>query len=86
MGVHITADESKVALFDSVSGMAFGPVFNDSDEAQGFLDWLKAKSETESTFAFGYDILYFIEDPRKYRLHELDEVVRIFREDNATNS
>jgi hypothetical protein len=37
MSVRITSDEDKAALFDSVSGWAFGPVFDNSDEADDFL-------------------------------------------------
>jgi len=39
MGVRIT-DEQHVAIFDSVSGTAFGPTFSSSSSAQDFLDWL----------------------------------------------
>lgn len=37
MGVRITSDEDKAALFDSVSGWAFGPTFDNSDEAEDFI-------------------------------------------------
>lgn len=37
MGLRLTADEGKTALFDSVSGWAFGPVFSDADQAEDFL-------------------------------------------------
>lgn len=30
----------RVALYDSATGWAFGPVFGDEDEAQAFLDFL----------------------------------------------
>lgn len=39
MGVRIT-DGDHVAIYDSVTGTAFGPVFGSEDEAQGFLDGL----------------------------------------------
>jgi hypothetical protein len=32
MGVRLSTDENVVALFDSVTGWAFGPTFPDSDE------------------------------------------------------
>lgn len=41
MGVRITSDEDVCALFDSVSGWAFGPTFADSDEAESFLKFLQ---------------------------------------------
>lgn len=40
MGVRLTSDEDVCALFDSVSGFAFGPTFDNSDDAQDFLDYL----------------------------------------------
>ena len=39
MGLRFTGAECKVALFDSVSDWAFGPIFNTQDAAQAFLDW-----------------------------------------------
>lgn len=42
MGVRITSDEDKAALFDSVSGWAFGPVFDNSDEADDFLTYCES--------------------------------------------
>lgn len=43
MSVRLTSYEgvtSKVALYDSTSDTAFGPVFEDEDEASDFLSWL----------------------------------------------
>lgn len=40
MGVRITTAERKVALYDSVTGKAFGPVFDSEEEADSFLNWL----------------------------------------------
>jgi hypothetical protein len=45
MGVRISSDENVAALFDSVTGWAFGPTFADSDEAQSFLDYLHSLGE-----------------------------------------
>jgi len=39
MGLRFTSDEKVTALFDSVSGWAFGPTFDSPDAAQAFLDW-----------------------------------------------
>lgn len=36
MGVRTTSGEHKCAWFDSTSGIAFGPVFDDLDEADAF--------------------------------------------------
>jgi hypothetical protein len=38
MGVRIT-DDRNVALFDSVTGYAFGPVFESRDDAEDFMAW-----------------------------------------------
>lgn len=81
MGVHITGIEGKSALFDSTSGLAFGPVFEDDTEAEDFLEWLVKQETLERTFVMGFDILYFGSDPRKFRIHEVEEMVRIFREE-----
>lgn len=37
MGVRLTSGEKKVALFDSTSGFAFGPVFDNDGDAEDFL-------------------------------------------------
>lgn len=45
MSVRLTSGESKVALFDSASGFAFGPVFDDEDDAQDFIDYVERSIE-----------------------------------------
>ena len=42
MGIRITGDEGKTALYDSVSGFAFGIVFDSDEEADDFLEFAKA--------------------------------------------
>lgn len=45
MGLRLTSQEDKCAMFDSVSGFAFGPIFNNEYEATSFLRWCeKAKA------------------------------------------
>jgi len=39
MSVRLTSSDRRVALFDSVTGVAFGPTFADEDEAEAFLRW-----------------------------------------------
>lgn len=39
MGVRTTSSENKVALFDSVTGRAFGPVFDSNDDIESFLEY-----------------------------------------------
>lgn len=45
MGVRITSTEGVTALFDSVSGFAFGPTMSDPDEAEAFLRFVERESD-----------------------------------------
>lgn len=45
MGTRITSDEGVYALFDSVSGWAFGPTFASPDDAEAFLNYLHEQGE-----------------------------------------
>jgi hypothetical protein len=47
MGIRNTEDEGVVALFDSVSGFAFGPTFQDSDEAEAFIRFAERESDAD---------------------------------------
>lgn len=43
-GVRINeCDKPGSCLYDSTTGMAFGPVIKDEDEAQDFLEWLEQR-------------------------------------------
>lgn len=44
MSVRITSTENVVALFDSVSGWAFGPTFESEDAAQDFLETAESEN------------------------------------------
>ena len=61
MGLRFVTDDEVTAMYDSVSGWAFGPIFHDEDEAQRFLDW----TETQGVRAG---------DVRSVPLAELDEL------------
>lgn len=39
-----TTDREHVALYDSVTGMAFGPTFADAEHAEHFLAWLRERN------------------------------------------
>lgn len=41
MGIRTTAGDPAVALYDSVTGLAFGEVFNSADDADSFLDYMR---------------------------------------------
>jgi hypothetical protein len=43
------AGTDRVALYDSVTGWAFGPVFPDVETARTFLDWLPEDARVYST-------------------------------------
>lgn len=57
MGVRVT-DREHVALYDSVSGIAFGPVFNSSFDACDFLDWVEEN--------VGLDVRVFAPDEARF--------------------
>jgi len=78
MGVRTTASEGKVALFDSVTGTAFGPVFDDPFDAEEFLRWLQGKSEEEAQFGVGDELVTFRPDARVYTNPELQIVMNLY--------
>jgi hypothetical protein len=41
MGIRTTESDPRVALYDSVSGFAFGPTFDTGEEAERFLRWYR---------------------------------------------
>lgn len=68
MGVRLIVgsyEGDKVAMFDSVSGFAFGPVLDDEDEAESFLAHLKTVDDR---------------DPREIPDEELTEHLNEFRQ------
>jgi len=72
MGVRITSQEDKVALFDSVTGHAFGPVFDSEWEAEEFTDWFQRRVE-DGTYQAQTDL-------RQYRGSDLDALVNKWRD------
>jgi len=44
MGTHILSDGpvGRAVLYDSVTEWAFGPLFEDADDAEAFLSWLQS--------------------------------------------
>lgn len=48
MSVRITGSPGlEAAIFDSVTGLAFGPVYQSVDEAEDFIEWFAAQVETD---------------------------------------
>lgn len=60
MGLRLTTEDDQVAMFDSVTGWAFGPVFANAHEAAVFLDWL--------------DVHHDVSDARALPLARLEEL------------
>lgn len=61
MSVRVTTTEGVAALYDSSSGLAFGPIFASLDDADAFLKHLEEIGER---------------DPRVIPAHELAELAR----------
>ncbi len=60
------ADTTVAVLFCSTTGWAFGPLFEDLEDAQSFLDWLSAREDR---------------DPRNLPDHELGDYFKEFRKE-----
>lgn len=58
MGIRTTSSEQVVALFDSGTGWAFGPVFDSEYAAEDFLDYTATGSDLRG-----------LTDPELKRLH-----------------
>jgi hypothetical protein len=80
MGVRVT-DEEHVALYDSVTDTAFGPIFDNTNDADDFLDWLKKKHENSQKFAYFGEAVEYHQDARVYGESILVHVVQTWREE-----
>ena len=47
MGVHSTGREGRVAMYDSVTGIAFGPTFDSQDDLESFERYVESKIDFE---------------------------------------
>ena len=82
MGVRFT-DSENVAMYDSVTGQAFGPVFADADEAEDFIEWLVGMETNNETFPLGDDSIMYTSDTRKYTLVQLMEAYLLWQKDTG---
>ena len=82
MGVRIT-DDRTVALYDSTTGEAFGPLFDGRQQAEDFIDWLNEGYASKRTFSYGRDTLYFMDDARLYGDGELQHLYQLFLESES---
>jgi hypothetical protein len=72
MSVRVT-DKTNVALYDSTTGVAFGPLFESEFDAYEFLEWLRS-DETLDGLAESGDfggVTYHGADPRQWAPHDL---------------
>lgn len=72
MGLRFTTDENVVALFDSVSGWAFGPTFDSTQSAELFLDWTETQGVPDG-------------DVRSIPIEKLDELWRRYCAERAAD-
>jgi hypothetical protein len=82
MGVRIT-DREHVALYDSTTDTAFGPIFDSMAQAEDFLNYIRKGYENEATFRYGGEEILYLSDPRIYRPDELDHLFKLWQEDWA---
>ena len=47
MGLRLTSAEGVTAMFDSVTGWAFGPVFEHEEDAEAFMGWARTQCQIE---------------------------------------
>lgn len=47
MGIRLSSVHNKVAIFDSVSGFAFGPVFDTDQEADDFVAFAERRLDKD---------------------------------------
>ena len=82
MGVRFT-DSENVAMYDSVTGQAFGPVFADEDEVDEFISWLIDREEAGEGFNLGDERIFYTSDTRKYTLVQLMEAYLLWQKDTG---
>ena len=61
MSVRIT-DPANVALYDSVTGIAFGTVFRSDVDAADFLDWMDAHKMDDTRVFTSAQLAVFADD------------------------
>jgi hypothetical protein len=77
MGVRVT-DPKNVAIFDSVTGLAFGPIFESESDVYDFLEWIESGASAGWTFKRGDIDVKMEPDARHYTGSELDELKMIW--------
>lgn len=80
MAVETTSGLQTV-MYDTVTGFAFGPVFDDGSDASDFLDWLQKGENEDRKFQHGHDELLFKADPRVYRPDEIQHLHTMWQDE-----
>ena len=74
MGCRIT-EGTEVALYDSTTNEAFGPIFPSHSDAEEFIEWLYAGEKIARTFPSNkFGLMAFTKDARVYHSHELQQL------------
>lgn len=85
MGVRLTSEENVTALYDSVTGWAFGTVFATPELAEDFLIWLaeepRGRPEIRVLAAFRNPFAWA--DPRCYTNNDLERLIGLWREERV---
>lgn len=87
MGVRILdgiydGTEPAAVLIDSVTGTSFGPMFDDHDHAQAFLDWFATAAREDAALELGLAHCRGItsdDDPRSWSDHGLRELHKVWQ-------
>ena len=76
MGVRLTTTEGVTALYDSVTGFAFGPTFDDADRAEAFAAYAPIWAGAQGSEAFAAsDLRTWTEEQLRACLAAFDEAV-----------
>jgi hypothetical protein len=79
MSVRITGSDDSVALYDSTTGVAFGPIFENDTKADEFLEWHRMGHEANRKWDYKYgQSRNFTNDVRLYRDDELVELHKLW--------
>lgn len=70
MGVRVIGGGDGACIYDSVTMWAFGPIFEDAEQAEEFLQWLPRQPDprlyTDRELSGKYsDFLQYLEDKQK---------------------
>jgi len=79
MGCRLTSTEGKTALFDSVSGFAFGPVLGQY-EGEDFLEWFQDSHAERFANEHGWVFASAVDlsDPRSFTGVQLEKLYGAF--------